>query len=279
MNHSHHYRIGIFDSGLGGLSVRAALRRQLPDASLLYVADSGQAPYGIKSPDIVRERCHVIADFLLSQHIDALVIACNTATAAAAVSLRASHTLPIIAMDPGLKPAIQASRNGTVAVLATRGTLGSQQFDRLRSKVAGSAKVLDVPCPGWVELVEKGLADSPEAYQLVADTLAPVAAAGADTLVLGCTHFPFLHRAISAFMPNATLIETGEAVAAQTKRRLLDIETSQLPQEQRCWTSGNADGAALLRQLTGEELVFEQLPVRGEGAVRVGASRTGFAPT
>lgn len=254
------HRIGIFDSGLGGLSVRRALREHFPAASLLYVADSGFAPWGNKSATYVLERSRHIAHFLITQQIDALVIACNTATAAAATALRAELAIPVIAMEPGLKPAISQTRNGVIAVLATQGTLASQQFCHLRERFAAGVSVLDVPCPGWVALVEQGLAESDAARTLVATTLATVQAAGADTLVLGCTHFPFLRTAIQAAVPTATLIETADAVAEQTGRRLAERPATQRTQELRFWSSGPLDNAELVARLAGEPLTLEALP-------------------
>lgn len=259
MTHSI-YRIGIFDSGLGGLSVQAALKHRLPHASLLYVADSGFAPYGTKTPDEVLARSRYIADFLMQQQIDALVIACNTATAAAAKALRASIGVPVIAMEPGLKPAIAASQNGQIAVLATRGTLASQQFSQLRHRYADHIDLAEVPCAGWVTLVENGKAETAEADQLIADTLATVKQAGVDTLVLGCTHFPFLRAAIQKAMPDATLIETADAVAAQVERRLPAAPAFDLPQANRYWSSGDLAKAALVKQLCGEKIELESLP-------------------
>lgn len=255
-------RIGIFDSGLGGLSVRAALKQQIPDASLLYVADSGFAPYGNKSANYVIARSRHIARFLLQQQVNALVIACNTATAAAAATLRAEISLPVIAMEPGLKPAIAASKNGVIAVLATQGTLASQQFNHLRERFASGINVLDVPCPGWVELVEEGLHESDLAKQKVAETLAPVLAAGADTLVLGCTHFPFLRAAIHAACgDDVTLIETSTAVAQQTARRL-DYHARENPLPQHCYWSSAAPrkAAAIMALLLHEKVNVEALP-------------------
>jgi glutamate racemase len=259
-------RIGVFDSGLGGLSVLQALKRRLPDASLLYVADSGFAPYGDKSADYVRARCLHIARFLISQQVDVLVIACNTATAAAATTLRAEVKLPVIAMEPGLKPAIANSRNGIIAVLATQGTLASQQFLHLRERFAEGVRVIDLPCPGWVQLVENGLQESAEAYQLVASTLSPVLDAGADTLVLGCTHFLFLQQAILAACSNSTqLIETSDAVAQQTARKLGELPEKKAGAEeslqQHFWSSGNTQKtAAIMSRLMGCSITVEELP-------------------
>ena len=240
-------KIGIFDSGLGGLSIYQTIRQQLPDASLCYVADSAYAPYGPRGADYVRERSFRIADFLLNtQQADALVIACNTATAAAAQALRQHYQQPIIAIEPGLKPAITASQNKTVAVLATQGTLASSQFANLCERFATGVTVIDIACRGWVELVEQGQHQTLRAYELVRQTLQPARAANADTLVLGCTHFPFLRDAIlAAFDTPVTLIETADAVARQTVKRLTQypVATHALPPHDSFWTSGEVDAA------------------------------------
>lgn len=260
--------IGIFDSGIGGLSVWRALRQQLPHARLLYVADSAHAPYGIKTPTEVLTRSRHIARFLIEeQRVDALVIACNTATAAAASELRAEFPLPVVAMEPGLKPALAASQNGIIAVLATQGTLASQQFANLRERYATGVDVIDLACRGWVKLVEKGEHESQAAYRLVAETLKPVLEKGADTLVLGCTHFPFLHNAIRAACGDqVSLIETAEAVAKQTARRLGELPSIQEDvttgdSSSRFWSSGDCRQAEeIIGQLTKQAVTVEQLP-------------------
>lgn len=257
-------RIGIFDSGLGGLSVFKALQQHLPAASLYYVADSGFAPYGTRSTDYIRERCRHISAFLIEHQIDALVIACNTATAAAAKMLRAELTLPVIAMEPGLKPAIEASRCGIVGVLATQGTLASQQFARLRERFGSSGRVLDIACSGWVGQVEAGLENHPDTYRLVATTLAPALAAGVDTLVLGCTHFPFLRSAIEAACgPSVALVETSQAVALQTRRQLprqLPDATVGTPAHY-FWSSGDLEHATRnMSRLLGVSVRPQALP-------------------
>lgn len=248
MNH----KIGIFDSGLGGLSIYQTIRQQLPQANLLYVADSAYAPYGSKGADYVRERSFHIADFLINtHHVDALVIACNTATAAAAQALRQHYTQPIIAIEPGLKPAITASNNKTIAVLATQGTLASSQFANLCERFATGITVIDIACRGWVELVEQGQHHSPNAYALVKQTLAPAIEAGVDTLVLGCTHFPFLREAITAaFDTPVILVETANAVTKQTAKRLENIRPScKASAQEFFWTSGDTATASLTMSL------------------------------
>lgn len=260
----HAWRIGIFDSGLGGLSVFKAMQQHLPTANLYYVADSGFAPYGPRSADYVRARCRHIAAFLMQHRIDALVIACNTATAAAAELLRAELALPVIAMEPGLKPAIEASDNGIIGVLATQGTLASQQFARLRERFGATAQILDIACSGWVGRVEAGLENSPETYRLVATTLAPALAAGVDTLVLGCTHFPFLRAAIAAACgEEVQLIETAQAVALQTLRRLPQQECglADAAPQHHFWSSGDLERATrTISRLIGYQVQPQALP-------------------
>ena len=185
--------VGVFDSGVGGLSVLADIRAQLPSESLLYVADSGHVPYGEKSPAYIRARCRKISAFLLEMGAKALVLACNTATVAAIADLRAQYpNVPILGLEPAIKPAAAQTRSGVIGVLATSGTLASDRFATLRDQFAGAAHVVTQACPGLVECVERGDLHSPETRQLLARYVAPLLAAGCDTLILGCTHYPFL---------------------------------------------------------------------------------------
>lgn len=243
--------VGVFDSGVGGLSVLGAIRARLPFESLLYVADSGHVPYGEKSPEYIRERCRRIADFLLAQGAKALVVACNTATVAAVGELRERHPgLPIVGMEPAVKPAAAATRCGTVGVLATTGTLKSARFAALLDRFAHDVTVVTQPCPGLVECVEQGALAAPATRALLASYVQPLLAAGCDTLILGCTHYPFLKPLLRELVPEGVeLIDTGAAVARQLAR-LLD-ERSLLAagpaQPARFWSSG--DPAALARVL------------------------------
>ena len=213
--------IGVFDSGVGGLSVLQHIRSMLPDERLIYVADSAHVPYGDKSAAYIERRSVALVDFLIGQGADAIVIACNTATAAAAASLRARYSLPIIGMEPAVKPAVAATRSGVVGVLATVGTLKSARFAALLERYAGEVKIVTQGCPGLVEQVEKGELHSAETRSLVERYTASLLAKGADTLILGCTHYPYLAPLIRQVAgPHVALIDTGEAVARHLQRRL-----------------------------------------------------------
>ncbi|MBU3709867.1 MAG: glutamate racemase [Burkholderiaceae bacterium] len=216
--------IGIFDSGIGGLSVLRHVQSLLPDESLLYFADSGFAPYGEKPEAVIVDRAVSIAAFLLTQHIKALVVACNTATAAAIAGLRARYPdLPVVGVEPGLKPAASLTRSGTVGVLATANTLASEKFLKLQSQVAQDASVtfLLQACNGLAHHIEKGELSSRETQQLVEQYVKPLLAQHADTLVLGCTHYPFVEQLIRDVAgPDVNIVDTGEPVARQLQRLL-----------------------------------------------------------
>lgn len=242
--------VGVFDSGVGGLSVLREIRRALPNESLLYVADSGHVPYGEKTAEHIRERSRSIARFLLEQGAKALVVACNTATAAAVADLRELHDLPIIGMEPAVKPAAQATRSGVVGVLATTGTLQSARFAALLDRFAGSVTVITQPCPGLVEYIEQGELESDRVRELLQGFTRPLLAAGCDTLILGCTHYPFVRPLLQSLLPaDVTLIDTGAAVARQLRQRLVDSAMLAEGPPQRCrfWSSGEPE--ALRRAL------------------------------
>jgi glutamate racemase len=235
--------IGVFDSGVGGLSVLKHIRAALPRHDLYYVADSGHVPYGEKTQDYIRERSLALTQFLVDEGATAVVIACNTATAAAAAFLRERFALPIVAMEPAVKPAVAATRSRVVGVLATVGTLESARFAALLEQYAGDVEIVTQACPGLVEQVEAGELDSPATRALVERYTRPLIARGADTLVLGCTHYPFLKPLITELAgPDVRLIDTGEAVARQVVRRLAGASPPVLaaaPNE-KFWTTGDA---------------------------------------
>jgi glutamate racemase len=243
--------IGVFDSGVGGLSVLKHIRAALPRHDLLYVADSGHVPYGDKSPDYICERSLTLTHFLISQGATAVVIACNTATAAAAAPLRERFTVPIIGMEPAVKPAVAATKSGIVGVLATVGTLESARFAALLEQYAGEVRIITQACPGLVEQVEAGELDSSTTRALVERYTQPLLARGADTLVLGCTHYPFLAPLITAVVgPAVTLIDTGAAVARQVARRLPPAAASPEIPTDRFWSTGDLVAARrIVRQL------------------------------
>ncbi|GAA5159522.1 glutamate racemase [Viridibacterium curvum] len=217
--------IGVFDSGVGGLSVLHEIRRRLPHESLIYFADSGFAPYGSRSPEDIRERSRVITDYLASRDCKAIVVACNTATAAAATMLRERHPgLPVIGMEPAVKPATAATRSGVVGVLATVGTLASSRFAALLDTFGQEVTVLTQPCPGLMECVERGELDTPATLALLRSYMQPLLDDGADVLVLGCTHYVFLREQVQGIAgPEVRLIDTGAAVAAQLERKLIEF--------------------------------------------------------
>lgn len=215
--------IGVFDSGVGGISVLKHIHALLPNESLIYAADSQYAPYGNKSMEDIRARCFAMADFLIAHQVKAIVVACNTATAAAINAMRERYSIPIIGMEPAVKPAVAATKNGIIGVLATVGTLQSAQFAALLASYGKEVQVVTQGCPGLVECVEKGALEAPETLTLVKQYCQPLMDAGADTIVLGCTHYPFLVSLIREVVGHhVTLIETGGAVAKQLHHRLDD---------------------------------------------------------
>jgi len=229
--------IGVFDSGIGGLSVLRHIRAALPHEALLYFADSGNAPYGDKTEEAVVARSLAVAEFLMQYRVKALVVACNTATAAAIKGLRARYpALPVVGVEPGLKPAAALTRNGIVGVLATSRTLSSQKFNALREQIAAAARVRFLPqaCVGLADQVEKGELHSAATALLLRRYIEPLLAQGADTLVLGCTHYPFVRPLIEEIIASLTvdpvaLVDTGEPIARQLvrlldQRGLLNVE-------------------------------------------------------
>jgi glutamate racemase len=208
--------IGIYDSGLGGLSVLRAVQSRLPQYRLAYLADSAYCPYGPRPMAEVRERALVCAGYLVEQGAKMVVVACNTASAAALELLRAKLPVPIVGMEPGVKPAIAATRTRRVGVLATGGTLMSNRYTLLVQRFAGNVEVFPVACPELVEQVEAGELDTPYTRALVAGYLDPLLTHDIDTVVLGCTHFHFLASLIAELAgPGVTIIDTAPAVARQ----------------------------------------------------------------
>lgn len=259
--------IGVFDSGVGGLSVLQHIRAALPDANLIYVADSGHVPYGDKSFAYIEARSNALTRFLLGQGAEAIVIACNTATAAAVLSLRKQFSnIPFIGMEPAVKPAVAATQSNVVGVLATVGTLESARFAALLEKYADSVKILTQGCPGLVEAVERGDLRGLETRRLIERYTAPLLAAGADTLILGCTHYPFLAPLIRAVVgEQITLIDTGAAVARELKRRidteLPPCETAGVRGRVTFYTSGEIEQATrIVSLLWGKQVAVEALP-------------------
>ena len=235
--------IGVFDSGVGGLSVLKHLRALLPAEDFLYVADSGHAPYGERSPEFIRERSFYIANFLIEKGIKALVVACNTATATAVHELRERLAIPVVAMEPGIKPAVELTRSNVVGVLATAGTLESARFFSLVNRYAGDVEIVTQPCAGLVERIEANDLSSAETLDLLRGYLDPLLARNADVIVLGCTHYPFLQEQIKNIVGDQiAIVDTGPAVAKELKRRLEQSEqlcTCERAGKELFWSSGD----------------------------------------
>ncbi|WP_028079424.1 glutamate racemase [Solimonas soli] len=224
MNEGGAAPIGVFDSGVGGLSVLADLRRELPHESFIYYADSGHCPYGGKPAAEIAARAFAISDELIAAGAKLIVVACNTATIAAVEQLRATYPLSFVGIEPAIKPAVTQTKSGVVGVLATGAALAGDKFLRLQAQHGGKVRVITQPCPGLVEYVERGELEGPAVRALVERYVEPLLRDGVDTLVLGCTHYPFLRPLIADVAGSgATLIDTGAAVARQT-RRVLDRE-------------------------------------------------------
>ena len=210
--------IGVFDSGVGGLSVLVEVRRRLPGADLLYVADRARAPYGTKPIEVVESMSHEVAAWLLARGATCLVVACNTASAAALDSLRLVHPgTPIVGMEPAVKPAAAGTASGRVAVFATAVTFQGRLFASVVDRFAEGVEVLTYACPEWVELVEEGVVEGTEAEHAVAAALEPAMEAGADRIVLACTHFSFLRPLIER-VGDIPVIDPAPAVAQQVER-------------------------------------------------------------
>ncbi len=216
--------IAVLDSGVGGLTILAELERLLPDERLVYVADRAWCPYGPRPAAEIAGRVEAIVRRLIDDDGARLVVlACNTATIAAIAHLRATFSLPIVGVEPAVKPAAERTRTGVVGVLATETSLGGEKFTGLVERHAAGVRVLVQPCPVFVELVERGELEGPEVRRVAAGYIAPLVAASADVLALGCTHFPFLRDAIEeAAGPGVAIVDTGDAVA----RRVVSVLTA-----------------------------------------------------
>jgi glutamate racemase len=263
--------IGVFDSGVGGLSVLREIRRELPNEDLIYVADSGFAPYGDRPEEYVRGRAVAIMEFLRSQGAKAVVVACNTATGIAVDALRAGYDVPIVAIEPAVKPAAAHTRSRVVGVLATTQTLAGQKFARLVRSHAGDVEVLTQACPGLVEQVEAAELASPSTRVLVEQYLRPLIDKGADTIVLGCTHYPFLGELIRDVAgPSVTVLDSAGPVARELRRRLQAsglLADDNHRGSETFWTTGSTEQVrAVIAQLWGGDVDVRPVPsvVQGE---------------
>lgn len=213
--------IGLFDSGVGGISIMKEVRRLLPDEDLLYYADSAHCPYGTKPPEIIRARAFAIGDFLLSRGAKIIVVASNTTSVTSLDAVRQRYSIPVVGVEPAVKPAVAVTKNGRIGVLATGVTLAGERFNSLVERFGNGVEVYTQPCPGLVEMVESGRCRHPETEDLLAGYLEPLLDRGADTIVLGCTHYPFLRPLVEKLAGGGvSIIDTGEAVARQVLRVL-----------------------------------------------------------
>ncbi|VAW71497.1 Glutamate racemase [hydrothermal vent metagenome] len=213
--------IGIFDSGVGGLSVGRSIRALLPSEDIIYIADSYHAPYGSKSEEFIFNRSSFIVDYLISQNVKIIVVACNTATVNVIYKLRNKYSLPFIGVEPGIKPAVEISKNATIGVLATEQTINSNGFKNLLNHFSGQANIETQACPGLVELVESQQLEGNEIKLLLTKYVEPMLDKGVDTFVMGCTHYAFLTDMLGEIIGSGTtIVNTYKAVANETLRRL-----------------------------------------------------------
>lgn len=243
--------IGIFDSGVGGLTVYREVRSLLPRADVLYLADRGNAPYGERALDEVGAIAAACTRHLLEAGASTIVVACNAASAAALHQLRAQFPeVPFVGMEPALKPAAAITRNQVIGILATAATFQGELFASLRDRYATGLEVITRACPGWAQLVESGTVDGPVAQAEVERNLRPVLDQGADTLVLGCTHYPFLQQTIADIAGSQRpIIDPAPAVAAQVAR--VSPDTGGSGRMAIHSTADPAATAAVIEKLTG----------------------------
>jgi len=213
--------IGLFDSGVGGLSIAHAIRQRYPEENIIYFADLKFSPYGVKSKNIINKRSDQIVDFLINEGCKAIVVACNTATVSSISRLRSKYSVPIVGVEPGIKPAALHSKTGRVGVLATERTLKSESFESLKLRCSTEATVISKACPDFIPLVEGLKHNTDQAFDVAQAYIRPLLLEGCDQIVLGCTHFSFLRSTIEKVVEGkATVIDTADSVALELGRRL-----------------------------------------------------------
>lgn len=214
--------VGVFDSGVGGLSVLRAAMDMMPEEHFIYVADQAHVPYGPRPLEEVRDFAVAITEFLLSQNVKMVVLACNTASAAALRYLRHNFPhVPFVGMEPAVKPATEQTKTGVVGILATEATFQGKLYASVLERFAKDVKILQHTCPGLVNLIDRGAISDPKTRSILESALLPMLAQGIDTIVLGCTHYPFLIPLIKSIVgPNVRVIDPAEAVARQIERVL-----------------------------------------------------------
>ena len=241
--------IGILDSGVGGLSVLREIRALLPDQDITYIGDNAWCPYGNKSHPEILKRSFALTDYLIEQGAEVIVLACNSATIVAIEALRAHYLVPFIGMEPGVKPAALLTKSDTIGVLATEASLTGDKFHRLVATHARHIRVITQPCPEFVNLVEAGKLRGPEVDAAIDNYTSDMLTAGADVLILGCSHYPFLRPALEAKLPpHIQFIDTGDAIARRVQQHPL---SSSLDPKTIILTTGDSDKiSALVQTLT-----------------------------
>ena len=256
--------IGVFDSGVGGLSILKALRSELPGEHFVYLADTAHAPYGDRSSEYIVERSVRVAERLREVGARMAVVACNTATAHAVQAMRERWPdWPVVGIEPGVKPAVAATRNGRIGVMATTATIASRRFEQLVAAHASDVELISQPCPGLVTLIEQGDLRSADLGTLIERFCAPLRAAGVDTVLLGCTHYPLVQSRIQAAL--------GDGV------RLLNIEDAVARQARRVWENlglAATGPAAIVLESTGDPAPLQHLAREALGWRDVTATRT-----
>jgi glutamate racemase len=256
--------IGVFDSGLGGLSVARELRSRLPGEDLLYVADSAYCPYGGRSLEEIGARSMSVTRALVELGAKLVVVACNTASGAAIDQLRSTFALPIVGLEPAVKPAAGSTEVGRIAVLATPATLKTERFHRLVDNHGAGVELVKIPCPGFVELVESGAVSGEETIRLVRDVLEPARIAEVDRVVLGCTHYPFLRDVIVQVLGDRVeILDSGAAVARQVERVLQEedlLRERPVGGSVRFLTTGDSELVApVVERLWGDRVTVESI--------------------
>lgn len=215
--------IGFFDSGVGGLSVLKEALKILPNEDFIYFGDSKNAPYGIKSVDEVRKLSIEASEFLLSYNVKAIVVACNTATSAAIEYLRKKYKdIPIIGIEPALKPAVELNGAGKIVIMATPMTLAEEKFNKLMEKYKETSEIIPLPCPGLVEFIEKGILEGEELRNFIREKFSSTSNSKIAAVVLGCTHYPFIKRELSKVLGKEVAIIDGSLGTATHLRRILE---------------------------------------------------------
>jgi glutamate racemase len=250
--------IGIFDSGVGGLSVLRAIRRELPNEDLLYLGDQAHVPYGTRPRDQIRDFAFAITEFLLAQGAKLIVVACNTASAVALHDLRqAFPEVPFVGMEPAVKPAAETTHTGKVGVLATPTTFAGELYASVVERFAQDVQLFQSTCPGLVAQIEAGDLNGPVTRQILEEALQPMLTEGIDTVVMGCTHYPFVIPLIESITgPGVRTIDPAPAIARQARRLLTERDLLNLSQSQgklRFYTSGKLSAFTPLLDVLLEE--------------------------